>query len=716
MADSLYSSSWYRVKDLRPRVRGHAQIHRHDYRDQVWYILQDPSSTQQHRFSPAAHHLIGLMDGQRTIQEIWEIAGRQLDDHAPSQEEVITFLGQLHAANVLQCDDITPDGDELFRRHQKHRGMKLKQRLMTPLAMRFPLLDPDRWLSKTLPLARPVFGWFGALIWIAVVGAGMVLASMHWTDLTEGAVDRIFTGQNLLLLWLTYPVVKTIHEFGHAYATKVWGGEVHEMGIMLLVLMPIPYVEASAASAFREKHRRMVVAAAGILVELFLAALGLLVWLAVEPGIVRAVAFNVMLICSVSTLFFNGNPLLRFDGYYILADAVEIPNLATRSKKYLGYLFQRYLFGINDAKSPATAGGERGWFVFYGLASFAYRMFIMFVIILFIAGELFFIGVLLAIWAVVTQIVLPLFKSVDFVLTNPKIQRKRARAVLTSGAGLALVFVALFLLPAPLWTRAEGVVWLPERSQVRAGSAGFVTRLLIPEGSEVRRGDALVESEAPFLDTRVKLLEARLRELGAQLNEVQFSDLTRAEVVRKEMESVSADLARARELRDALTVYSPVDGRFVVPNAHDLPGRFLQRGDLIGYVVEPSVLTIRAAVGQADIGLVRERTQAVEAVLDTWEAAPMPAAIQREVPGATDQLPSAALGTSGGGQFFVNPQDPGGLQALDKVFQFELVVPEEQSLGFIGARVQVRFDHGAEPLAYRWYRSLTQLFLTRFGV
>jgi putative peptide zinc metalloprotease protein len=276
--------------------------------------------------------------------------------------------------------------------------------------------------------------------------------------------------------------------------------------------------------------------------------------------------------------------------------------------------------------------------------------------------------------------------------------------------------VALFLLPAPLWTRAEGVIWLPEQSRVLAASDGFIARLLVQDGSLVGQGDPLVQGEAPFLGTRVKLLASRLDELRAHLNEVQFTNLTQAEVVRKEMESVHADLARARELLDALTVYSPADGRFVVPNASDLPGRFVNRGDLIGYVVAPSALTVRVAVGQEDIGLVRERTHDVEVVLDSWDATPKPAVINREVPAATDRLPNAALGAAGGGKFYVDPQDPKGLRTINKVFQFDLAVREQQLVGYVGSRVQVRFDHGSEPLAYRWYRSLTQLLLSRFGV
>ena len=149
-------------------------------------------------------------------------------------------------------------------------------------------------------------------------------------------------------------MVKSLHELGHAFATKVWGGEVHEVGLMLLVFIPVLYVDASASAAFRQKHRRIVVGAAGILVETTLAALAVIVWVYGSPGIGRAIAFNVILIGGVSTLLFNGNPLLRFDGYYIFSDLIEVPNLATRANAYLFYVIQKHLFKIDSVDSPVA--------------------------------------------------------------------------------------------------------------------------------------------------------------------------------------------------------------------------------------------------------------------------------------------------------------------------------------------------------------------------
>jgi putative peptide zinc metalloprotease protein len=715
VSDALLSPSWYRVAGLKPRIRAHAEIHRHAYRGRVWFVLQDHAAGRSHRFSPAAHHFIGLMDGERTVQQLWDATCARLGDAAPTQEEVIRLLGQLHAADALLCD-VPPDGMEVFRRHQRHERMEWRRRLWTPLAIRIPILDPDRFLERTLPWVAPLLAPLGFLLWLAVVGTGAVLAAAHWTDLTEDIVDRVLAPQNLLLLWLVYPVVKALHELGHAYATKKWGGEVHEIGIMLLVLTPVPYVDASAAWGFRDKGRRVVVGAAGIAVELFLGALALFVWLAVEPGAVSSVAYNVMLISGISTLLFNGNPLLRFDGYYVLADAIEIPNLGTRANKYLGYLYQRYLCGVADAENPAETPGERAWMVLYGIAAFLYRVFILFVIIVFIAGKFFLVGVLLALWALATQVLVPLGKNLSFLATSPMLRRQRGRVMSTSLLVAVAVLALVFVAPAPSWTRAQGVIWVPEESQVRADTDGFVARLLAAPGAQVVRGQPLVEAQDPFLRTRVAVLQAQLKELAAQYDALILQDRVQAAMVREEMAAVAANLERSRQREAELVMRSPGDGRFVAPGADDLPGRFVSKGQLVAYVIAPKDLSARVAVAQDAIALVRERTRSVEIMPAAWGAEPLPARIRREVPGASRQLPTPALGAAGGGPFAVDPRDEQGVRTLERVFQLELALPPEVREAYLGARVYVRFDHGFEPVGFQAWRALRQLLLRLFDV
>lgn len=715
MAGSLFSPSWYRVAGLKPRLRSHVDIHRHHYRGELWYILQDHSSGKYYRFTPAAYLLIGLMDGQRTVDDIWETGRARLGEDAPTQEEMIQLLSQLHAVDAIQSD-VPPDTVELLKRSEKQRHTTLKQNLRSPLFMRFPLLDPERFLVRFLPLVRPFFSWFGALLWLGVVGTAVFLAGVHWPELTKNVTDRILAPRNLVLLWLTFPFVKALHEFGHAFATKAWGGEVHEMGIMLLVLTPIPYMDASSASAFREKRKRVLVGGFGMIVELFVASLALFIWINAEPGTFRAIMYNVVLIASVSTVLFNGNPLLRYDAYYILADLLEVPNLGTRGMQYMIYLMQRYLFGVPDAEPPLSTSGERFWFVLYTVASFIYRIFIYAAIILFIAGKFFIVGMLMAAWAVVTMVILPAGKSIKFLVSSPKLGRKRTRAIVTSALALAIVAALVALVPVPLSTQAEGVIWIPEKSYVRAGTDGFVDRILARPGSYVRGGEPLIECSDPLLPAEIKVLESRLQELKTIFDTEIISDRVKAEITKEEIAQVTAELSRARERAEELIIVSPTSGKLLVPMSQDLPGRFVKRGELLAYVVDRSTISARVVVSQTDVDFVRQRTQGVNVRLPETVSEVLPAVIKREVPAATDQLPSRTLSQEGGGEIAIDPRDMMGVKAFQKVFLFDLEMPVQARLYNVGGRVYVRFDHGREPLVYRWYRGARQLFLRRFNV
>ena len=655
------------------------------------------------------------MDGHRSLQAIWTMATAHLGDDAPTQEEMIRLLGQLHANDLLVCD-VSPDSQELFQRFQHQERQKWLQRLWNPLSLRFPLLDPEPFLTQWQFLVKPLFGWFGALLWLAVVGSAAVMAASHWTELTQNMTDRILAPSNLFILFLVYPTIKGLHELGHAFATKVWGGEVHEMGVMLIVLMPVPYVDASAASAFRDKRRRMVVGAAGIFVELFIAALALFAWLNVEPGLTRAVAYNVILIGSVSTLFFNGNPLLRFDGYYILADAIEMPNLASRANQYLGYCVQRHLFGLREAKTNAESVGERGWLAVFGTASFVYRQFVTLSIALFIASKFFIVGILMAVWGITTMIAVPLAKSVHFLMESPAIEKQRVRAIWVSGGIIAMVFALLFVAPLPLYTRAEGVVWLPEQSRVRAETDGFIEQILVKPNSHVLPGEALFVTEDSLLVSRLAVLEFRQRELEARYTAEWRKDYPKAQLIKDEMSALNAELERTRERVANLVIRSRAEGVFVVPRAEDLIGKWLKHGEMLAYVVQYPVTTVRVVVPQDRIGLLRQGIKGVDFRLAEDVERIYSGKIEREVPAASDKLPSTALGQVGGGEIAVDPTDKQGARAFETVFQFDIKLPDHSGFQNLGTRVYLRFYHGNEPLAWQWYRKFRQLFLKKFSV
>jgi putative peptide zinc metalloprotease protein len=714
MAEKLFSDSWYRVAALKPRLRGHATISRHEYRGRPSYVVGDPATGRHHRLSPAAYAIVARLDGDTPLSAVYERAAAELGDDVPTQDAVIRLLGLLHAADLLLAD-VTPDAEEVFRRYRKRAQSRWAQRLANPVALQLTLFDPEPLLVRCLPLVRPLFSIWGALLWLAVVGAAALQVGPHWQELTENLLDRVLATQNLVVLWLTYPALKALHELGHAFAARVWGAEVRAFGIAVLALVPSPYVDASGATAFPQKGRRIVVGAAGMAVEIFVAALALFVWLAVEPGVVRSVAHNVMVIGSVSTVLFNANPLLRFDGYYILSDAIGIPNLGRRANEQLAYLVQRHLFGVREALSPARAPGERFWLTAYGIAAGAYQWVALFAIVLLVGSRFFGIGLVLAAWIALVRIGTPLWRFLRFLRESPLLLRTRRRAVCVSGGALLALVLGLGVLPLPLRTLAVGVVWLPERSHVRAGADGFVRRLLATPDTLVHEGDPLIETEDPLLGARVRVIEAQLDELRARYEASWREKPVEAEVLKEQVRAAYEELKRAREEQRQATVRSPADGLFVLPGESVLD-RFVQRGELLGYVTDLSTATARVVVAQSDVALVRDHTRRVDARLSSDLDRVHGAAIARAVPGGTNRLPSAALGTAGGGGFAVDGQDKQGTKLLQNVFEFDVSLPSEAGVVHAGQRVYVRFDHGAEPLALRWSRSLRRLLLSRWSV
>ncbi len=715
MAESLFSPSWYRVANLKPRLRSQSEIHRHFYRGERWHILQDHATGRHFRFSPIAYELIGLMDGERTVHDLWEEGNRRFGDDAPSQGEMIRLLGQLHAADVLLCD-VPPDTVELLRRSERIEKTKLLAKLRSPLFIKFPLWDPETFLSRTLPYVRPLFSRWCFFAWLAIVAWGVVTAGLHWDELTNNVVDRVFSAQNLLVLWLVYPLVKILHEFGHGYAVRRFGGEVHEMGIMLLVLMPIPYVEASAATSLRSKWQRALTGGAGIMVEMLVAALALQAWVLLDPGLLRSVAFNIVLVGSVSTVLFNGNPLLRYDGYYVLMDWLEIPNLAQRSQQYLGYLAKRHLLGMKQSEPPYLAPGEQGWLFSYSIAAFIYRFFVYVAIIMFIAGKFFVIGILLAVWAALNMIVWPLLKKIHFLLYSPVLRECRERAVAVAVGGVMLTLLLLFLLPFPSWTNAEGVVWVGEDNLIRAGSQGFIDEVRGVPGQPVQKGETLLVCSNPELLAERNVYAARLAELRTKYALALVKDRVQVNILHEEIGHVEATLARIQEMVELLTIRSPRDGVLVLPGADDLPGRFVSRGGLLGYVLAGDPPLVRTVVDQDDVDKVRQRTREVRIRFSDRLGEVESGMIRREVPGASEKLPSTILGFGGGGEIAVDPSDASGTRSFEKTFQFDIDVEAGQPGTLIGNRAYVRFEHQLEPLGWQLVRKIRQIFLKRFNV
>jgi putative peptide zinc metalloprotease protein len=708
MRESLFSPLWHHVSELRPRLRAGVRVQRQTYRDETWYLLLDEANGRQHRINAPSYEFIGRFDGRATVNRLWSLLLAKFGDRAPGQDEIVRTLQRLAEGELMQLDDAA-DIAGLFRRRAERA--RRRRPLVNPLAFSMPLFDPSRLLAPLDAIGRRLFRPWTLLAWVLLALAGTLAAAMHWGELREHAVTHMGTGRYLLLAWVSYPFVKLLHELAHGLAVRRWGGAVHEFGITFLVLTPTPYMDASAAAAFRDRWQRLMVSAAGILVELALAAAAVLVWLAVQPGLVRDVAFVLVFVCLASSLLFNGNPLLRFDGYHVLCDLLETPNLATRSHAYWVHLLRRLLGA--DAPAPAMGRGERKWMLAYSPLSWGYRLTISTALVLWLAERSAALGWLGAALLAAYVVVRPAFATAKAVWQSLPAGTPRRRAGLGIGVTAGLLSVAFLALPVPSTVTAQGVVWAPEQATVRAETDGFVAEVLAHDGQTIEAGTPLVVLAEPGLLAERDMLRSRLLGLRARQYDAILRDPSQARNVIEELKSVSTELERVEQRIDRWTVRSKTAGRLVLPHAEDLPGSYVPKGGTLAYVLEASPAVVRAVVSEDNAPLVRGRTAGIEVRL-AEAGTSVAARLLREVPAATRVLPSAALGEPAGGSLAVDPADPKRVRALEPMFLFDVSL-ERRVAERLGQRAWVRFDLGAEPLALQWHRRVRQMLLKHFN-
>jgi putative peptide zinc metalloprotease protein len=668
--------------------------------------------------SGEAWAFVSRLSLERTIEDAWMLTLEADPDTALTQEEVVQLLGQLNLSNLLNFDRSSA-GASLFERYRKRRRQETKALLMGFLAIKIPLIDPDRMLQAAMPLIRFLFGPFGAVLYLALLAvAGKALIDSADSLFSQGA--GLLSPGNLPLLYVGFIIAKVIHEFGHAAVCKRYGGEVHKMGVMLLIFAPMPYVDATSSWGFRSRAERMLTGAAGVIAELGVAAVAALLWASTAPGVVNAIAYNVIFVASVSSVLFNLNPLLRFDGYHMLVDFLDVPNLFQRSREQLRYLGERFLLALPNGKPAARTRTEAWLLPLYGVTSIVYWLMLMATIVFFIAGEYLDLGVALAWILGFTVVVVPLWKFLKFLSTSPRLHHYRARTVALALAVAAVIVVPLSWVPMPDRIRASGVLEASAYRQLNSESPGFLVELMALPGASVRRGEPLMRLESPELlfDLRAALLQ-REQLLAQELRATSLSvaDLLPLRHQREAVESVIAELERQRA---ALLVTAPIEGIWSAPDFDTGLGRWVARGAPLGAIVDPSSWRFVAVLPQVATHLFDNRVHRVELRLRGQEHLNIVAPEAKIVPFETGTLPSRALGFAGGGDIAVSSADQNGLTAVEPFFRIQAPLPIEalgDGLGLAHGRLgTIRLTLDDAPLLLQWERGVRQFLQRRFRV
>ncbi len=712
-----FSDQWYRISDLRVALRPGVSVRLHEERGEPWYVFHERAHAGFFRVNPATYRFISLLNVDATLDQVWRASLQTQPEETPGQEEVFELIVALYRANLIYVEGGV-DESKILDRFQRKKAKPFLTRLSELLFMRIPLWDPDAWLTRhsrhidrlfSVPfrcLALMVFAW--ALVEFVLAGP------RAWQQ-----ASSILQLNNLLLLYVAVFLSHLLHELSHAAMCKYFGGEVRTMGVMLLLLTPLPYVDLSSSWTFRDKYQRAWVDSAGMLSDALLGAIATLVWAYSPPGVVNELAYNLMFSTVVYTVLFNINPLMRFDGYYILSDLVQIPNLHEKARQQFLKLWRERVLKVPVLEDDVTKPSERWGLLGFFLTSNIYRLMVMTGIVLFVADQYFGVGLLVAFALALTSFVQPTLRMLA-PLKNPLFLFQHKRFVRRTGIGFALVLATVMVIPMPDSRILDGVVEARHYTPLFTESGGLVVQTHVPNGQWVEAGELLVTLENPELETEIEGVQAQLAMATTQESKALTEGSIDLLPIRERTLSLQAVLTTLSAQREALLVRAPHAGIWVDQESKVRQQAWMARGAELGRVVDDRAQVflgvIRQEAATALLGLQEEESRVrIEGERDILHTA------QRFslVPHSQSTLPSAALSPLAGGTVAVSTADPSGKQAVEAFFllRAELSPEPERDLhdplrhgraGWIKIRLPAR------PLASQAWLAATQYFQRRY--
>ncbi len=501
-----------RRKMVRLRVRGDLAVTPQKYEGRTYYVIKDPVSLRYYRFKEQEYFLLKLMDGKHTNDEAQKEFEKSFRPDRLTLEDLEHFSQQLLTAGLVQ-NESAQAGKQLYDRRAKRRRMEIMRAFTNLLYIKIPVFDPEKTLNHMLPWLRWIFtGTFLVLSGAVMLGAVMLVLTHFETFLDRlPTYQEFFSFKTAVYLWAALGVVKVIHEFGHGLSCKAFGGEVHEMGFLLLCLSPAMYCNVSDAWTLPNKWRRIIISGAGIYVELMIAAIATYVWWnSPSQPFINNLSLSLMIVCSVSTVIFNGNPLMRYDGYYVLADWLEIPNLRDRANKYLKRIVTEHCLGIESQPEPYMDLSRRILFLVYAVVSWVYRWAITFVILKFMSTflkpyRLEIISNMFAIAAFAGMIGWPIYNLFKNISKRGRLPDMKPVRVTISAILVGLLLLGFFFVPLPVTrVRQPGLVEVqPEYlTPIHIKVPGILQKVLVKEGEFVRKGKILAEFHNRDLENR----------------------------------------------------------------------------------------------------------------------------------------------------------------------------------------------------------------------
>lgn len=679
---------------------------------EIFYHIEAPSRGAFYRIGYPEYFYISLLNGERTVAQAITMTARRLGTRALTQSQCLQITNWLLESGLAEFAE--EDAPSLTRIPEQGGKSSTVLKQFNPFWMKFSLGSPDQILTALAPSLGCLFAPQAMLAGLAVIMFGIGCLALHWEAFAENAAS-VMAPSNWIWMGLTWILLKIVHEMAHGLACKYYRGEVRETGVVFMLFAPMAYVDVTSCWRLASKWNRIHVAAAGMYVELLLASLAAIVWVNVDSLSVQHLLRNVIIMASLSTLLFNANPLMRFDGYYILSDLLGIPNLATEGRKFLKQLIARVFYGTNMPPMPMV--GFRRWCVrFYGLASCVWQIQVCVSLAAAAAVLLHGAGVLLAAAGLFAWFGRPLCQTA----INMRRRFHEARTSFVRAVGIGSVFavmaVVISQLPMPGAMTAPAVVEFADLAVVRSDTQGFVERVHVIDGQTVAAGQLLVELRNDELEAGWRELELSLeQERVRQRIALSQRDASGVQVAARNLQAIAEKLSEIQRRVDRLRVVAPVSGRVIASRLQLTVGVYVQEGEDMLAIGDEQKKELVVSVGQEEINsllpLIGE-----PAICRIGSRAKRPGVLQRLDPRASLELPHPAMSSSIGGPLAVTEQGDSqrtGPQLTEPRFRgiVSLSPAMSHDLG-AGEQGYVLIGHRSESIGeFLWLRSIRWLEL-----
>lgn len=737
LRDSLVSSS---ARKLSIRKRADLSARKQRYHGRTYWVVKEPVGLNYFRFQEEEYAILEMLDGESSLDDIKERFEAQFPPQKITLEELQQFLGMLHRSGLVVVG-VPGQGKQLNKRRSERRRKEILGALTNILCIRFKGFDPDRLLTWMLPYFRWIFAPVTVALCLLLMLSAVMLVLVEFEVFRSKLPDfyQFFSPYNAIWLAVTLGLTKVVHEFGHGLSCKYFGGECHEMGVMILVLTPCLYCNVSDSWMLPNKWRRAAIGAAGMYIEVVMAAVATFVWWFSTPGLLNHLALNTMFIASVSTLLFNANPLLRYDGYYILSDITEIPNLRQKATQILSRKLGWWCLGIEPPEDPFLPERNQIFFMIYTVASVFYRWFVMISILYFLYKVfepygLKVIGQAMVIMSVYAMVVRPLYQLGKYLYVPGRLDKvKKVRVAVTLGLILAVVGGVVFV-PLPFHIISTMEIQARDADSVYVDVPGTLAELNVKSGSRVEAGQTLARLRNIDLELEIIDLKSQLAQQKSRLENLQRTRFGNPEASRQlpaareafatienQLHKKQADLKRLELVaRVSGTVMPPPwtedrdDPHGQLPTWSGTPlddknlGALLPVDVLFCQVGDPHKLEAILVVDQADIPFVK-LDQKVEIKLDQLPHDVFVGHITEVSPDVL-KVSSKRLSTKAGGELSTKTDESGVERPMSPSYQVRVPIDDPNGLMRLGLRGRAKIYADWQPLGQRFWRFVTRTF------